>query len=92
MNKVTVRTQEDKKLLTNRLNRISGQIEGIKKMIEDDVYCDNVLIQLSAVNKSIKSLANVIIAKHMKSCVAREIRAGNDTVLDEITDLFKRFQ
>lgn len=92
MKKTTVRSQEDKKLLKNRLNRIAGQVEGIKKMIDDDVYCDDILIQLSAIDKAIKSLANVIIEKHMKSCVVREIKAGNEDVINEITNLFRRFQ
>lgn len=92
MRKTTVRTQEDKKILTNRLNRIAGQIDGIKRMVEDDLYCDDILIQLCAVNKSIKSLANVIISKHMKSCVIKEIKAGNEDVINEITNLFRRFQ
>lgn len=61
-------------------------------MVEEDRYCDDILIQLSAVDKSVKSLANLLIDKHMKSCVVREIKAGNVDVLDEITDLFKRFQ
>ncbi len=92
MKKITVRTPEDKKLLINRLNRIAGQIEGIKKMVEDNIYCDDILIQLSAVNKSIKSLANVMIYKHMKSCVVKEIKLGNEDVINEITNLFRRFQ
>lgn len=90
--KKTIRTTEDKKIITNRLNRIAGQISGIKKMIEEDKYCDDILIQLSAINKSIKSLANYLIEKHMYSCVVREIQNGNTEVLSEIVDLFKRFQ
>ncbi len=90
--KKTIRSEEDKKAITNRLNRISGQINGIKKMIEEDKYCDDVLIQLSAVNKSVKSLANLLIEKHMKSCVVREINNGNTEILNEVVDLFKRFQ
>lgn len=61
-------------------------------MIENDRYCDDVLIQLSAIDKSIKSLANVLLEKHMKSCVKDNLLNGNDKVLDEIVDLFKRFQ
>lgn len=90
--KKTVRTDEDKKTIINRLNRIIGQVGGIKKMIEEDKYCDDVLIQLSAVNKSVKSLANTLIEKHMYSCVVREIKNGNTEILSEVADLFKRFQ
>ena len=91
-NKKTYRTDEEKRTMTNRLNRIEGQIRGVVNMITDDRYCDEVLIQLSAIDKSIKSLANYILEKHMKSCVKENIINGNDAVLDEIVDLFKRFQ
>lgn len=88
----TYRSDEDKKTIVNRLNRIEGQIRGISNMITNDRYCDEILIQLSAIDKSIKSLANFILDKHMKSCVKENLLNGNDTVLDEIVDLFKRFQ
>ena len=90
--KSTHRTEEEKKSLTKRLNIIEGQIRGIKQMIEDDRYCDDVLIQLSAVDKSIKSLANSILEEHMHSCVVESIKNGNEEAIDEIIDLFKRFQ
>ena len=90
--KKTYRSDEDKKSLTSRLNRIEGQIRGITAMIQNDRYCDEILIQLSAVDKSIKSLANLLLDKHMKSCVKDNLLKGNDTVLDEIVDLFKKFQ
>ncbi len=90
--KKTERSEEDKKILISRINRIEGQMRGIASMIENDRYCDDVLIQLSAIDKSIKSLANVLLEKHMKSCVKDNLLNGNDKVLDEIVDLFKRFQ
>lgn len=90
--KRTNRTDEDKKILINRLNRIEGQIRGITNMIQDDRYCDEILIQLSAIDKSIKSFANFMLDKHIKTCVKENILIGNDEVLDEIVDLFKRFQ
>lgn len=90
--KKTYRTEEDKKILINRLNRIEGQIRGISNMIQDDRYCDEILIQLSAIDKSIKSFANYMLDKHIKTCVKENILLGNDDVLDEIVDLFKRFQ
>ena len=88
----TIRSQEDKKRMLSRLNRIEGQINGVKKMIEDDKYCDDVLIQLSAINKSVKSLANLIVEKHMYSCVLENIQNGNAEILSEVAALFKRFQ
>ena len=59
--KIKVRTEEEKKAMTSRINKITGQLNGIKEMILNDRYCDDVLIQLSAVDKSIKSLANLIL-------------------------------
>ena len=59
------REEEDKKNFISRLNKIAGQVKGIAKMIEEDRYCDDVLIQLSAVDKAIKSLANKILDDHM---------------------------
>lgn len=91
-NKIKERTDEEKKALINRLNRIGGQISGITKMIEEDRYCDDILIQLSAVDKSIKSLANVILDNHMHSCLIEKIKNEEYEVIDEIVDLFKRFQ
>ena len=91
-NKIKVRTEEEKKEIITRINRITGQMNGIKEMISNDRYCDDVLIQLSAVDKSIKSLANLILDKHMHSCLIENIKNGNLEVIDEIVDLFKRFQ
>ena len=88
----TPRSAEDKKTIIGRLNRIAGQIGGVKKMVEDDKYCDDILIQLSAINKSIISLANTIVEKHMYSCVLTEIQAGNTQILSEVANLYKRFQ
>ena len=86
--KNTPRDEESKKKLISRINRING----IKKMIEEDRYRDDVLIQLSAIDKAIKGLANEILDEHMKSCVIENIQKGNYEVLDEIVTLFKRFQ
>lgn len=90
--RTTNRTDETKKALSSRINRIIGQLNGIKKMIEDDRYCDDVLIQLSAVDKSVKSLANVILDAHMHTCLVRDIQNGKIETVDEIVELFKRFQ
>lgn len=90
--KIKKRTEEEKKKLESRVNRISGQLNGIKKMIDEDRYCDDILIQLSAIDKSIKSLANTILDDHIHSCVIDNVQKGNTEVLDEIVDLFRRFQ
>ncbi|MBS1477077.1 MAG: metal-sensing transcriptional repressor [Acholeplasmatales bacterium] len=90
--KLHPRDLDAKKKLINRMKRMVGQLNGIMKMIEDDRYCDDVLIQLSAVDKSIKSLANSILEEHMHSCVIESLKNGNEEAIDEIIDLFKRFQ
>lgn len=88
----TCHSFNDKKIITNRLNRIGGQIDGIKKMVEEDRHCDDILIQLQAIDKSIKSLSNVILEKHMYDCVTTEFEKGNLEIIDEVISLFKRFQ
>lgn len=90
--KFTKRSENEKKIIKNRLNRIEGQVRGIKKMIEDDRYCDDVLIQLSAIDKSVKSLANHILENHMQTCVLNDLEKGNYEIIDEVINLFRRFQ
>ncbi len=90
--KMKKRTTEEKSKLISRTNRIIGQMNGINKMIEDDRYCDDILIQLSAIDKAIKSLANELLNNHIHTCVVKDIKEGNLEVLDEIVDLFRRFQ
>ena len=89
--KTTKRNEETKKQLTNRLNRIEGQIRGIKKMIEEDRYCNDVLIQLAAVESSVKSLSNQVLETHLLTCISNEIEKENLEVIDELISLFKRF-
>ena len=89
--KETVRSEDDKKLIINRINRIDGQLMGIKKMIQNDSYCNDVLIQLSAVENSVKSLSNLILEKHLYSCVTRDLENGNLDIIDELISLFKKF-
>lgn len=90
--KRTVRSNDEKKKLISRLNRIGGQIVGVAKMIDEDRYCDDILIQLSAINSAVKSLANTIVERHMNTCVVREIKNGNTEIIKEVVNLFKRFQ
>ena len=86
-----VRSDEEKKLILNRLNRIKGQISGIEKMINNNCDCNDVLIQTVAVEKSSKSLANFILENHLYKCVADDLENGNLEVIDELISLFKRF-
>ena len=89
--KKTKRSPEEKKLIINRLNKISGQINGISKMIEKDAYCNDVLIQLSAVKNSVKSLSTHILENHLYICVTEDLENGDLETIDELISLFKRF-
>ena len=89
-NKKTIRGENEKKLINNRINRIEGQLKGIKKMIQSDTYCNDVLIQLSAVENSVKSLSNYILENHLYSCVTKDLENGNMEIIDELISLFKK--
>ena len=89
--KKTKRNEKEKQLINNRLSRIEGQIRGVKKMIGEDAYCNDVLIQLSAIENSVKSLSNHILENHLYTCVTRDLENGKIETLDEIINLFKRF-
>lgn len=89
--KKTHRAENEKKLLNNRLNRIEGQIKGVKKMISEDVYCNDILVQLSAIENSVKSLSNLLLEKHLYTCIAHDLENGKIDTIDEIVSLFKRF-
>lgn len=91
-NKMKVRTDLEKKDIVNRINRIVGQLNGIKNMVLEDRYCNDVLIQLSAVDKSVKSLANVVLDAHMHTCLIEHIENKDYEIIDEIIDLVRRFQ
>ena len=78
------RAEKDKKKLVNRLSRIEGQIRGIKKMIENDAYCNDVLIQSAAVGAAINAFNRELLSNHIHSCVVRDIREGKDEVVDEL--------
>ena len=90
--KIKRRTEEEKTAIINRLKRITGQMNGIVRMVEEDRYCDEVLIQLSAVDKAIKARANMLLDAHMHTCLVEHIKAGELDAVDEVVDLFKRFQ
>ena len=82
--KHTVRSEEEKKKLINRLKRIEGQIRGIIGMMENDAYCNDILIQSAAVNAAVNAFNKELLATHIRTCVARDIREGKDEPLDEL--------
>ena len=88
--KTKQRGEKEYKDLLNRLSRVEGQIRGIKKMIEEDAYCPDILTQVSAANCALNSFTKVLLANHVKSCVVDEIKAGNDEVVDELAQLLQK--
>lgn len=80
------RAPEEYRKLANRLNRIEGQIRGIGKMLENDAYCTDILIQVSAVQAALNSFNKQLLDSHIRSCVAEHIRNGDDLIIDELVD------
>ncbi len=89
-NRKTIRSDEEKKYLTKRLNIIEGQIRGIKDMVSTNRYCADILIQLSAVSKGLESLGEEIIKNHLNNCLVNDIKNDNYDSLNEIMDLYRR--
>lgn len=79
-----------KKNLITRLNRIEGQIRGIKGLIEKDTYCDDVITQISATQAALNSVAKILLEGHMKSCVVERIQEGDQEVIDELLTTIQR--
>ena len=91
--RTTKRSEEEKQNLIKRLNIIEGQVRGIKQMVLDDRYCDDVLTQMLAVNKALESLENIILERHLHTCIKTKIESGNtEEVSKEIMDLFKKLR
>lgn len=84
------RSDEEYTKLINRLNRIEGQIRGVKKMVENDAYCVDILRQSSAACAAINSFNKELLAEHVRTCVAENIREGNDEVIDELIHTFHK--
>ncbi len=78
------RSEEECKALINRLNRIEGQIRGIKGMVEKSAYCTDILTQVAAVNAALNSFNKELLVQHIKTCVADDIRNGKDETVDEL--------
>ncbi len=88
----TPRSDAELKQLKNRLNRMTGQLAGIGRMLDENRYCGDILIQISAVEKALQNFGYVVLRSHMESCVAQELREGNDGILDETVELMKKLK
>ena len=84
------RSEEEKRALMNRLSRIEGQIRGIRGMLEKDAYCTDILVQASAVSAAVNAFNKELLASHIRTCVAEDIRAGKDEVIDELVNTLQK--
>ena len=84
------RVEEEVRSLCNRLNRIEGQIRGIRTMVEEDAYCTDILTQTAAVSAALNAFKTELLSAHIRTCVADDLRAGKDEVVDELLDTLKK--
>ena len=84
------RSPEELKRLTNRLNRIEGQIRGIRGMLERDAYCPEILVQAAAANAALNAFSRELLSNHIRSCVVNDIKAGNEETIDELLDTLQK--
>lgn len=88
--KRTMRPDEERRSLINRLNRIEGQIRGIRGMVENNCYCNDILIQSAAVNAAVNAFNRELISSHIKGCVVRDIENGDYEVIDELVTTLQK--
>ena len=84
------RTPEEYTKLIHRLNRIEGQIRGIKGMLEKNAYCTDILVQVAAVNSALNSFNKELLAEHIRTCVIEDIKAGKEDTVDDLVDTIKK--
>ena len=82
--KTTARSEEERTKLIHRLNRIEGQIRGIRGMLEKNAYCTDILAQVAAANAALNAFSRELLSEHIRTCVARDIREGKDETIDEL--------
>ena len=90
--KHTPRSEEELRRLKNRVNRMVGQLNGIGRMLDENRYCGDILIQIAAVEKALQNLGYVILQDHMNTCVVEQVRDGDTAVMDELMDLMKKLK
>lgn len=84
------RSEEEKRALLNRLSRIEGQVRGVRGMVESDIYCPDILIQVSAISSALSSFAKELLASHIKTCVVADIKENKTESVDELVALLGR--
>lgn len=88
----TPRSEKERKQLQNRLSRMSGQLNGISRMLEENRYCGDILTQVAAVESALQAFGYAILKEHMETCVVEEIRKGNTAIVDEAVELVKKLK
>ena len=88
--KTKQRSEEEYKSLIHRLNRIEGQIRGIRGMVERSAYCPDILIQTAAVTAAMNALNRELLSNHIRTCVVKDIQAGNEEVIDELVTTLQK--
>ena len=83
-NKMKMRSVKEFKKLINRLNRIEGQVRGIRGMVENNAYCTDILVQVSAINAALNAFSKELLSEHIRTCVCEDIKAGNDETVEEL--------
>ena len=84
------RSDEEYKALINRLSRIEGQVRGIRKMVENDAYCVDILTQVSAIQAALNGFNRELLSNHIRTCVMDDIRNGNDEIVDELVQTLQK--
>lgn len=88
--KTKTRSEKEYTSLIHRLNRIEGQIRGIRGMVEKDAYCVDILMQTAAANAALNAFNKELLANHIRTCVVDDIRAGKDEVIDELVNTLQK--
>ena len=88
--KIKERTETESKQLINRLSRIEGQIRGIRGMVEKNVYCTDILMQVAAANAALNAFTRELLGNHIRTRVANDIRNGNDETIDELVQTLQK--
>ena len=84
------RSEQEFKELINRLKRIEGQVRGLQRMLENDAYCPDIMIQVSAVNSALNSFNKLLLSKHIRSCVVDDIKDGKEDTIDELVQMLQK--
>ncbi len=88
--KKKMRTEDERKKLTNRLRRIEGQVRGVSAMVENDAYCIDILTQISAISSALSSFSKELLEAHIRSCVREDVRSGGNEKIDELITVISR--